>query len=879
MKYSELKSRFKNKYVIRVMAGVLSVALLGTGVGAYSVNAAKTGNENSKEISAEADADTEDEIKDAIKSIVNTASEDKVIGKDETVYLIANAKGDVNKTIVSDWLKNPDQADTLEDASDLTDIENVKGDETFTQDGKTLTWQADGKDIYYQGTTDKEAPVTEKITYYLDGEEIEPEDLAGKSGKVTIRFDYTNHEKTTKKVNGKEYEVYVPFTVVTGMILNDGFTNVNVTNGKIISDGKNNVVVGMAMPGLKESLDVEEEDFDEEVNFPEYVEVTADVEDFSLDMTITLASSELLGSMDLSGNMDLSALDELVDEMTDASSQLADGSGELAEGVKTLQEGVKSYTEGVSALADNLKKLSEGTDTLNGKVPALVSGVDQLKAGSDSAVTGAGTLNTGAKSAADGAKALNDAYTGKSGAAAGAKALNQGVSQLTGGLVTLLSQVSGNASSYSAQSRQLYQTDADANAALTADLTAYVSAQVTYQNLGRGIMDVQTAIQSSLAAAGESIAQINTQAPDGLKLSVDASSFALGNYMSFNDQTGLYTLTDGFAANVRALANGAAGAAESVAATKSLTEAQANALLGYNTPDTDANAAALFELAGAESALAGSLSSSTATLNAYAAQLDTLVGQYNTAAAAMNTAYTKLTSTDEKNPGTIVKVCTYYGTSGAGTALSAVAQSVKDAGLDETALKTLANGANDLNVAINGGTLSNGKKVKQGLAAGTAALSQGLNGYDKADGSHVAGLYEGTGSLLTGLHEISSGLGTLQGSTPELSKGVSELNQGASQLKEGAGTLASNNGKLTTGVSDLLDGSKELKDGMEEFDEKAVQKLADTYKGDVKSLLDRMDAFVMAGEEYTTFSQVADGVNGSVKFILRTDAVKAEENE
>lgn len=132
MKYSELKSRFKNKYVIRVMAGVLSVALLGTGVGAYSVNAAKTGNENSKEISAEADADTEDEIKDAIKSIVNTASEDKVIGKDETVYLIANAKGDVNKTIVSDWLKNPDQADTLEDASDLTDIENVKGDETFT---------------------------------------------------------------------------------------------------------------------------------------------------------------------------------------------------------------------------------------------------------------------------------------------------------------------------------------------------------------------------------------------------------------------------------------------------------------------------------------------------------------------------------------------------------------------------------------------------------------------------------------------------------------------------------------------------------------------------------------------------------------------------
>ena len=870
MKYSELKSKFQNKYVIRIIAGVLSVALLGSGYGVYSVNAAKAEEVESTEVAAE--PDTQEELENAIKDMVKSSSKEKVIGKDETVYLIANAKGGVNQTIVSDWLKNPDKTDSLKDVSDLKEIENVKGEETFSQNGNDLTWQADGKDIYYQGKTDNEAPISEQITYYLDGKEIEPEDLAGKSGKVTIRFDYANNEKTTKEVNGKEYEVYVPFTVVTGMVLNDDFTNVEVTNGKIISDGKNNVVVGMAMPGLKESLDVESEDFDEDMDFPDYVEITADVENFSLDMTITLATSELLSSLDLSGNMDLSALDEVLDEMTDASSQLVDGSGELSEGVETLQEGVKSYTTGASTIAENLKKLSDGTSTLNGKVPELVNGVDALKEGSDSAVTGADALNTGAKSAAEGAKALSDAYAGKNGAAAGAKALNQGVSQLTGGLETLLSQVGSNAASYSSQAKALYQTDADAAAALTADLTAYVKAQVTYQNLGRGILDVQTAIQSSLASVGASVSQINSQAPEDLKLSVDASSFALGNYMSFNEQTGMYTLTDGLAANVRALANGAAGAAGAVNNTKAATEQTATGLLAVDP----SSAAALFELAGAENALAGSLASSEATLNTYAAQLDTLISQYSAAAATMNAAYTKLTSTDEKNPGTIVKVCTYYGTSGAGTALSAVAQSVKDAGLDEAALKTLADGANDLNAAINGGTLSNGKTVKQGLADGTAALSQGLNGYDKADGSHVTGLCEGAGSLLKGLQEINGGLGTLQASTPELTKGVSELNQGASQLKDGANTLISNNGKLTNGVRELLDGSVELKDGMKEFDEKAIQKLADTYHGDVQSLLDRIDAVVMAGEEYTTFSQVADGVNGNVKFILKTDAVKAE---
>ena len=134
-----------------------------------------------------------------------------------------------------DWLKNRDGSDTLEDYSDLTDIKNVKGDETFTKksDG-SLLWDAQGKDIYYQGKSSEELPVSVKISYTLDGQPISPEKLAGKSGKVTIRFDYENHAKETVKVKGSEYEIQTPFTMVSAMILpSDTFTNVQVKNSSV----------------------------------------------------------------------------------------------------------------------------------------------------------------------------------------------------------------------------------------------------------------------------------------------------------------------------------------------------------------------------------------------------------------------------------------------------------------------------------------------------------------------------------------------------------------------------------------------------------------------------------------------------------------------
>ena len=139
--------------------------------------------------------------------------------KEETVYIFTDASGNQTKVLVSDWLKNSDNESEIKDATTLKDVTNVKGDETYSQgSGDEIIWNSDGNDIYYQGTTDKETPISVKITYTLDGKEISPQELAGKSGKVVIRYDYTNNETVTAKVGDEEEEINVPFTVLSGML-------------------------------------------------------------------------------------------------------------------------------------------------------------------------------------------------------------------------------------------------------------------------------------------------------------------------------------------------------------------------------------------------------------------------------------------------------------------------------------------------------------------------------------------------------------------------------------------------------------------------------------------------------------------------------------
>lgn len=290
--------------------------------------------------------------------------------KDETVYVLANPDGSARRVIVSDYLSNPDGADTIADVSNLEKIQNVKGSEAF----ENSVWQAKGNEIYYQGDSSEALPVELKISATLDGTEIAPADLAGKSGHVTLRFDYAVSASYTKDAE----TVAVPFAVITGALLdNEVFANMSVKNGQAVNDGDRTVAVGLCVPGLTAGLKLESD----KVELPEYLEISADVKNFSLPVTVTLATNEAFAALDADKLQDADALKEAADKLTDAMTQLLDGSNQLYNGLNDLKDGTTNLNNGINQLADGTVSLAAGADTLSTGLTTLTANNETLVGG------------------------------------------------------------------------------------------------------------------------------------------------------------------------------------------------------------------------------------------------------------------------------------------------------------------------------------------------------------------------------------------------------------------------------------------------------------------------------------------------------------------
>lgn len=206
--------------------------------------------------------------------------------KNETVYVNMASNGEVTSKVVTDWL-HTDKAQTyIDDKTDLSDIKNVKSNvEPVKNKDGSYRWNMESTDLYYRGTTDKELPISIGITYYLDGKQIEPKKLAGKKGQVKMVITVNNLSKKTVKVSGKDTTVYTPFIVAGGMILpEDNFSNVTVENGKTIGDGTKEIALMVGAPGLKESLNLNDEMLKQlgDFNFSNTYTITADTEKFEL---------------------------------------------------------------------------------------------------------------------------------------------------------------------------------------------------------------------------------------------------------------------------------------------------------------------------------------------------------------------------------------------------------------------------------------------------------------------------------------------------------------------------------------------------------------------------------------------------------------------
>lgn len=371
-----MKNKIKDR-ILRLTLGVGVAAAVGmTGCGktdtsSDSAQTAKTEDAKEAAYTQEASKTSDDTQKK------DTEEKDKT----ETVYVKSDAKGNPREITVQTKLKNTSDGDTIEDYTNLTDIKNKEGDEAFTQNADgTIEWENHGEDITYEGTGSEELPVDVNISYELDSQPIEPEELAGKSGSLKIRFDYKNKTTQTIKIEGKEEQVSVPFAVISTMLLSeDHASNIKVENGKVMDIDGQKLVVGYACPGLTKSLKLTTYEPTEDIDIPEYVEVMADVTDFSLDFTATIISSGLLEDMDLK---DLDDVDEMSDNMKkleEATDKLSDGAGTLEDGMKKYQTYLDQYLSGVTALDQGAGALESGLQVMNEKKGDLQAGATLLK--------------------------------------------------------------------------------------------------------------------------------------------------------------------------------------------------------------------------------------------------------------------------------------------------------------------------------------------------------------------------------------------------------------------------------------------------------------------------------------------------------------------
>ena len=665
-------------------------------------------------------------------------------GREETVYVIADASGAPTRQISSVWLKNPDEAATITDRADLEDIQNTKGDETYTVDeAGNLVWAANGNDIYYQGDSGETPPISVHIAYTLDGKPVAPEALAGASGHLVMTFTYENDTRAVKIVDEKPTAIYQPFAVISCAVLDSAkAANVQVTNGRIINLGEQMVVAGLALPGLKESLgldDIEGPDGEQlGVDIPETVTVSADVTDFSLLTTLTIAENSLLNDIDLD---DVNSFDELegaIDELTDASTQLVDGSSELYDG--TLE-------------------LSDGAD-------ALSSGADELSSGADAIASNMGTLGSG----------LNDLQSGAYTLASGLDSLESQVQNLPGGVT----QLTTGASTLKTALEQQVKPGADQLAA-----GAQTVSQKLREQLAPGAAAIQTGAETIAAGAKSGDA-----ANPGIYEA--AGAIAAGAAQMKDTLSGAVTGLQGTMTTVGdQLTVAAAGIQAAGSAPADLAAALAQA--GFNQDQIDAVNAALAptisNLQASAAALANVQTALTGLdLSGLTTAANTGLDQIAAGAAGIQTG------ADAISAGAVSGSAEQPGIYEAAGALAAGAEALATEGSDALAagaaqlsagVDTIISGndGNNLNALIDGLNALSGSS--QALVSGVGQLSSGADSLAWGAGNAASG----AGQLTAGANTLASGAQTLKSGAQSLTDGIAQLTDGASALAEGMGTF------------------------------------------------------------------------------------------
>lgn len=285
--------------------------------------------------------------------------------KDEVVYTNLGLDGQVEKTVVNNHIFNLDKGEVNDD-TELKKLLNINGTEKFSKDGNLLTWNSTGKDIFYQGSSDKELPITVDVKYYLNGKEMSAKKMTGKKGEIKIRLSFKNNIYS----NG----LYTPFVVTMGTTLsNKENTNIEISNGKVVSTGKKSMAVALASPGLYESLGL-----DELKNLDEIV-LSYKTTNFKLNNVYIISTPKLLSDADLSIFNKMDTLNSSLGSLQTNMNKAVAGAKELTTGTKKLASGADTISTKLNDALLGVSKLEEGSVKLTSGLEEIIASLEEAK--------------------------------------------------------------------------------------------------------------------------------------------------------------------------------------------------------------------------------------------------------------------------------------------------------------------------------------------------------------------------------------------------------------------------------------------------------------------------------------------------------------------
>ena len=738
-------------------------------------------------------------VSSVLATNVSFASE-PLARKNETIYVTKEA-GNIKDETVSVWISSDKNVD-VKDKTNLKDIKNLKTDEAVNAKDGYVNWKTDSNDVYYQGKSDEKLPVEVNVKYFLDGKEISFEELKGKSGHLKVVTEAINTNKTKAKIDGKDQEIYSPYVVLTEVSFNDDkVSNIKTDDGKIIKDGKNNIVAGVLTPGLRENFDgiLEADKLDK---FKSEMEIEMDVTDYEPSEVYTLITNEFFQDEANLGSLDdlkdgIGKLEDNAVKLVDASEKLSEGGKKLNDGINQLDNGASELANGSATIVESFDKFSNAFADLPSKVKPIGEAVNQLSDGANQLNDGVNKYTAGVSEINKNMGALNS----------GAAALEKGASDLDEGLLKL-SQGTGELRK---------QTSMIGGASDTKKLTGSMSELKTgLDNFSKNVTPLASSMNemsAGLSKLDESSKTLsgglstlnekakNAPSPAASIENINAKANAIDAViveLEANNEDGSL---NGQIENLRAIQNGLYNEAANL-------KASAQYTLGL--------AQAIGELSAGSSELSAGISKANAGASEMNKQISGAKDQLQAASSGLATGVEKIENGfSESN-------------------IAALNQAIIQ--IDE--------GANSLKAGS--------AKLKAGTSQnkdGVAKLSGAINKLDQ----NSASLKTGSNKLANGLAEFKSKAGALNQLADVNEKAINPMAAGLKKLNEGIIKLKDSTNKLKDGSNQYTSSYEEFNKGLHDYKSQGIDELSNKT-GDVEEISDILSQMQKLAQENNSLS-------------------------